>query len=179
MIGLGSGAMKMVTWSPQSCWHSSSLTTFSWEICHQISFGHLTLNKLSKKWSAYKNWILCVDSFLHIVTTHKHTCGGGDVCRVLSDDGECGGEAELGSGKLCKTDASQNQHGIKVSKTDASRPPPRAQTMDLKFHTSYQIGANLLVCSLRRTQNAVCCANHYKWSEQLKLCQPHFWFWRG
>ena len=51
---------------------------------------------------------------------------------------------------------------------------PRAQTMDLKFHASYQIGANLLVCSLHRTQNAVCCANHYKWSEQLKLCQPHF-----
>ena len=123
MIGLGSGAMKMVTWSPQSCWHSSSLTTFSWKICHQISFSHLTLNKLSKKLSAYKNGTLCVDSFLHIVTTHKHTCGGGDVCRVLSDDGECGVEAELGSGKLCKTDASQNQHGIKVSKTDASRLP--------------------------------------------------------
>ena len=55
MIGLGSNAMKMVTWSPQSCWHSSSLTTFSWKICHQISFGHLTSNKLSKKKrSAYK-----------------------------------------------------------------------------------------------------------------------------
>ena len=46
--------------------------------------------------------------------------------------------------------------------------------MDLKFRASYQIGANLLVFSQRRTQNGVCCANHDKWSEQLKLCRPHF-----
>ena len=106
--------------------------------------------------SAYKNWTLCVDSFLRIVTTHKHTCGGGDVCRVLSDDGECGVEAELGSGKLCKTDASQNQHGIKVSKTDASRPdhgfkvsrflPNRSKSACLLFvlHTKCSLLCQLL-----------------------------------
>ena len=111
------------TWSPQRCWHSSSVTTFSWNAfrlycifafhLYCILFGfHLYCILSSDKtilWSDLHQARNC--SATDLV---QHNCAAQFcwtyrwVCIVLADDGECGfGRRNLPLGNSGKTDASR------------------------------------------------------------------------
>ena len=76
------------TWFPQSCWHSSSVSTFSWNAFY-----------LFKIWQSGQNFSkLKLSGCIYLQKMHKYCmsyiyllqCAYAKIGVVLSDDGECG-----------------------------------------------------------------------------------------
>ena len=172
----------MLTWSPQSCWHSFSVRTFSWNTFRlyyiwqnycMVWLGAAFVYQngcLYPRYCKYKSCCimytytvkLCgtVCTFWHLLVHFAHMCA--DISTVLSDDGECG----FGRRNLPLGNSLQNR----------CFPSLR---LELKFHAFNQKGADFFVSSHSRSRFVPASWLQFAqkwWYAQRSGTLPHLWW---